>query len=337
MKRLIVTSFCVAVFAAAALADDFTWVGPSGDWGDVANWYNATVAAPATRLPGYPNPGNDWAVVDSGVGTGPTVSATMNNVNGILTGNGDITIQNGAYVGCKANGFIAYDAGDVSVVTVQPGGTFTLDYATNVTNKGAYIGRGGDGTLDLSGTFYTNWNTYIGSNDTAVGTLNVHDGAVYNQGRGGNFSFIVGQGGEGTINIDGGQISMAGSRLDLGVYNSGAYTNSRGHIEMSGGQILAKHLYMEINALTLQAGGPVDVRGTIHQTGGEFLFADPDQVLAINRVNQAIAQGWWTTDPGLSLNVWQDLDGTHVTVIPEPATLGLLGLGGLVLLRRRRA
>ena len=55
---------------------------------------------------------------------------------------------------------------------------------------------------------------------------------------------------------------------------------------------------------------------------------DHDVALTVNQLGSLI------TISGMGIPI--DLDDAHLTLVPEPATLGLLGLGGLLLRRRRK-
>jgi len=320
-----------AMVAVPALAVDYNWNVGNGDWGEATNW-------DPNGVPGYPTNGGDWAIINNGVGTGPTVSASMNNCYGLLLGNTTMTIQNGAYVGSKATGRIGTGVGTTGVLNVEAGGTVTFNYNKYVGLKHAYVGFEGNGTLNIAGTFHTNRYTYIGFANTSTGVINAHEGTEFNSNNGGNLSFFVGYDGNGTLNVDGGVFNIAGRLTLTHAWDDGTGTwvwdpNSQGHIEISGGTINADHIYFDINSRSLAAGSP-EVKGTIHQTGGEFIFFGADQALALTRVNQAIDQGWWTKGADQEWYIWQDAAGTHVKV-PEPATMILLGLGGLLLRRRR--
>jgi len=362
MRKLLLMWACLAMAAGSAWGvwSEDSWIGSNlGDWATGSNWDTGNV-------PGTPTENEDWAIIDKEVGNGPLVSGTQKNVGGFAIRNGDLTIDGtgpvdpnnnlGDYVGCRRQFFVALDPGNVSNVTVNDGGTLTMGW-DNSGAKGTYIGHAGTGTVTSWGRMYSASNIIrIGVETTGVGVVNIHQGnhptveSLWTANRAGNNVFYVGYLGDGTINIDGGRIEIA-SRLDItSVVDSDYATNgagsSYGHIEMSGGTIVADHLYMEVNALSLAANGGAGVerRGSIHQTGGEFIFTNQSDT-TVNRVLQAIewskdyaGGAWWTTDPGLELVItpWdQSPDGfTHVTVIPEPVSMILFGLS-ILLLRRR--
>jgi len=282
-----------------------SWIGPNlGDWATGSNWDTGNV-------PGTPSENQDWAVIDPGVGIGPQVNNWEKNTGGITVRNGSITVVNGAYIGCKAQFFIGQSPGQVGEVTVQTGGTLTMSWASSG-NRGSFIGNEGTGTVNNWGTMYSKKEVYIGTQVGSVGVVNMYDG-VWNWMTNGQKLCYVGTHGNGTLNMYGGLINAGGTRLDIthsGEYVPGDPNTSTGHVEMMGGTILCKHLYMQVNA---QTG---DKRGTIHQTGGEFIFDDSNTGLSIARVNQAYNNGWWTTPPRTGLKIDQQEDGVHVTVEP---------------------
>ncbi len=349
MKKLLFVSVILAMVAGNAMGAwrNFHWVGANGaDWNTDTNWEDESVP-PINGVPGYPTNNADWAIVNGVVGQGPSVTVFngSNNSGGVLVGDGTITIKNGGYIGCQQQYIIGSGLGQTGVVTVETGGSTNMSFAASG-NRGSYIGDAGKGTFNTSGTIYTNSNiNRIGAQATGVGIVNIHAGTVWTANKTGNFVWNVGYMGNGTINIDGGSFTIP-ARLDITkVLNQDYVTNgagsSYGHIDMSGGIIQADHLYMEVNSLSLNAGTP-EVRATIKQTGGEFIFTGikGTPALALSRVIQAIDLGWWTTGPGQTLVVTsydQSTDGyVHVTVTPEPAAIILLGLGSLLMWRRRR-
>jgi hypothetical protein len=313
-------AYLKALDLQAKLVADFPANGSGdGDWGTPGNWDPA--GGPPGATGGAGGADADWAIINPGVGQGPTVNATENNAGGITILNGNLTVKNAAYVGCIRPFLIGLLAGHVGEVTVESGGHLTIGWdRAPSTYRGTFIGYRGTGMLNNWGTMNSKRYVSIGNETSGIGVVNMYDGVWKIMSTAGEPKlWWVGKHGEGTLNMYGGEI-LAKPRLNLGNYNDGNYTNSRGHIEMSGGRIVANHLYMEINAKTMQSPVP-DFRGTIHQTAGEFIFDSANQKFALNRVRQAISNDWWTTDPGLALLVTdstQSVDGfTHVTVVPE--------------------
>jgi len=337
----------------SALAVDVYWDDESGDHSMLTalNYYDP-LGVNDNTLP----PGKWWVFMDDQYSYHPGVAAQWSADRN--------TFCYGLVVGSNADGKVELNNAQGSPMRLKMGGatniggngyTGTVDILSDgqglVSLGNVSIGQsGGTGIVNINAP-YTNptigygarmhprARTYIGAEADSVGVVNVIEGNLDANNLGGNEVFYVGYYGDGRLNIEeGGVVDILG-RLDVGgMYNpttgvAADPTKAKGHIEMTGGLLMADHIYFGLNAKHLAES---IVTGTIHQTAGEFLFDGANQVLALNRVNQAISQGWWTTDPGLSLSVWQDTAGTHVTVIPEPISIALLGIGSLFLRRRRR-
>ncbi len=141
---------------------------------------------------------------------------------------------------------------------------------------------------------------------------------------GGSFSVnehvFVGKGNNGTIIINGGDL-FAGYSLSIGCdpWSSGTGV---GMIYLNGGSITTDNLYYENDASKIVIS---------------------DGVVRLNKYNlAAITSGHIVAAEGKTLQytTWAapgDQIGIEITVIPEPATMVLLGLGGILLARRRKS
>ena len=143
-----------------------------------------------------------------------------------------------------------------------------------------------------------------------------------------------------TVNISGGWFDGFG----IGPFGVRAYGNST--VNISGG-ILAAHytgvdggLYARDTSVSTISGGVVDLLRacedsivTINARDfilGDGLSLDGDRVLGTG-----VLSGQWFDGTEWSTTILQNQSGAAILAVPEPATLALLALGGLALLRRR--
>ena len=168
------------------------------------------------------------------------------------------------------------------------------------------------GVVTMSGTSFMNpARLFLGNRGDSIfsitddATLAVRtDGTQYGPG------FLVGQPHYGytftsTFNQSGNaSVLDPGSALDLGGSNTGIYNMSGGLLRLGGG---------------INIGGTDDA---FNYSGGTIIMTG-NQIGTLATLNDMT---------GGAVEVF---DGTNTTIIPEPATLLLLGLGGLLLRRRR--
>jgi hypothetical protein len=179
------------------------------------------------------------------------------------------------------------------------GGTLTTGGTTGT--NGGYLRAGASSTSNRWGEIYMNG-----------GTINV----------GGVEPFTIGWGG-GTVDIRG-WLYMTGGTINVtNKFIIGNAAGASGYVDMSGGTINAGDFQMKVTAgtgtVSLTMSGSAEIIITGDKTG---------------LVQQYMDNGW------INEEVQYDFDvsnaGKTTLFIPEPATLCLLGIGALSLLRRRK-
>ena len=197
-----------------------------------------------------------------------------------------------------------------------PRGQLTINSGTLAVGNGIRVG--GSSSSIRSGEFYVNGGVVNASTTyLAVG---------YGPSGGGNSGWMYMT--NGTVNVN---------QFDI-VRVAGTTTGINGYAYISGGTINANDFRMK------PVGGAgvalLDMSGGGGGGGAKIIIPDPTGAIA-TKIYGYIDNGWiysngvkWTMGGPTHPNViW---NGTTTTIIPEPATLCLLGLGALSLIRRKR-
>jgi hypothetical protein len=254
-----------------------------------------------------------------------------------LHGNEQLTV-NTAYV--------QGDLHDMSRVSIVGGGS--VNYITAYDSSAVDISGGkvyhvsgllNSSTVDISsGELWYDLNAYDSS------TVNISGGNV---GLDGGTLYAVSTS---TIHISGGlvrafyayntsMVDISGGTVGNGYTNHYAYHTST--VDISGGSV--DNLYARDTSTVDISGG--SVRGglfasdttavTFHARDfslGSGLSLDGDRVLGTG-----LLSGEWFDGTLWTANIEANGSGATILAVPEPATVALLALGGLTLLRRRRA
>ena len=243
-------------------------------------------------------------------------------------------------------------------VGARTAGTLDIDGGSTMTmyNTGVQIGGSSAGTMTVtgSGSHYDgtlgNKSITFGNNAAALGTLNVEDGGWVE-----TYQMAMGQNGSSVATVTGaGSKLTASNRLQVGRVGTPSVTltvadgglvqtallqfgeggeSTVGNVHMAGGGILA--------VLGNKTANPFVNGGLFTFSGTPTSEIQYDAGAGFVNMNGAILDTDYTLTYALTGGPTvngQDLSGyTVLTIIPEPSSMSLLALGGLALLRRRRA
>ena len=155
----------------------------------------------------------------SGVGTANVSGGTWANSETLTVGydgTGTLNVTGGSVTSLV--GYLGYNAGSVGAATVSSGGWANSDVLI--------VGfRGGTGTLTVNGGSVTNSTGYLGYEAGSVGTATVSSGTWANSG-----NLTVGIHGTGTLTMNGGLVSVAGTLTKSG--NGTINLNSGGTLQI---------------------------------------------------------------------------------------------------------
>lgn len=316
-----------------------TWSGATADW-STANWTpsGTPVLSNATSAGT-----NDTATIGSG-----TVTYVP---GGDFTNNSTLTI-NGTGIWQQQATNISWikfgnGAGNTGILNVN-GGKFDTADAGNF-----FVGNGGTGNVNVGGGQLVTKSLVISG---ASSFVKVTSGSV-------TATAIDFQGG--TIDVSGGTFQRTVNGLDIAagrsllISGSGTVTvagefkpKAVNTVSMTGGTLNATLISFDGAVATLNFGG-----GTINLSGSGFQgifaagadryvdFTGSSGTINLAAVTTANANLLLTSDRirrnGLTADSYFQVSsdggsGSIITLVPEPGSLALIGLGGLLSLRRRR-
>jgi hypothetical protein len=368
MKRLI-TLILLLVFCltGSAYANIYIWDGSAldGAWETVANWttsstydhpnqqfgneyfnedcenvvlFNGDTISSSTGLsPDGARDGSNTCVLSLYYGTTLNVGGTMWVADWGGT-KGQVDVLDGSTLNTAGDLKVGDDNGSIGTLNVVDGTVQTTGHLIIAHREGAtgYLNISGDSTIDVGNKFYMNDGGGSGSYSEVVmdgGVVTTVGNCYFNDDAGPSTAYFTMNDGiwdsggvidvswnlDGTshLTLNGGEMTAADA-LRLGVSGGGDTGESR--IFLSGGKLQGEGLEFNMtDSLIVYTGGELWINGSaISET-------DMQNLIDTGKIDVSGAAGY---------SIYTD--GAYTVLIPEPATIALLGLGGLVLLRRRR-
>jgi hypothetical protein len=355
MKRLSLIVFLVCLMTSSVFADTHYWqqtdetsptYSATDNWTEPNQWNTASGAPTGifTGMPAIPNPGSEMKLTTNTWMSG-TAHCTVNSSVGSYTGQ-NLSVNGNLYINSSSAviGFNRTGAGNgLRVGSTTAGGTIytgTVNQsAGTVTATNIYLGYGG-----IAGA------TGTGNYDISGGSLTCSVSLDVGGGRNtGDTQQTVG-----LFTVEGASPTISVTALRVGGYDLTTTTNS-GTLEFKLGSGVSA---IGCTSVNLDAGGSnsetdllVSVTGTpsgdillVKNTGASAVVGSFDKLnggSALEGASITLGSVPYTLTymyDSVSKIKGTVRDGTYndIALLPEPATIALLGLGSLIAIRRNR-
>jgi len=337
MLRILTAFALILALGANASATNWTNANGTGLWSDPLNWDaglpgTAWIFDPAAGTcvisGGYAAVSDPYAVLGSG---GVGLSDLEIRDTSSLSVNGNFFIGNGGGTDVIAE-LRMYDSATMTTVgwveLGQIGGdNRVIATGSTVTDAqgGTFVGNwaGTIGLVDLSGS--AQWITpELNIGISGTGTVNVADSSVLTVAGGIRLGvYDVAGASFGTMNINGGATSSA--LTDVGVDDPGL-------LAIIGGTLNTGLLNVGDEGTVTVDGGTTTITDLNLNLAGSLTLTDGS--ITILGIDKTPELALWEMLGQFSAPYY-GFDGTNTIILPEPATLMLLTLGGLAVIRRR--
>ena len=222
---------------------------------------------------------------------------------------------------------------DVAVPTsgdyalIETGGTALVTGGYNGAASSMDVGLDGSGALTIDGgALAVNSGVNIGKNAGATGTITVGAGDGSFGGWRSLQSWtltLADGGGNGTLINNGGTIKVWSEWFNVAAWGGTA------NVELNGGYIISEGLHMGAGGSMDIAGGSLAIAGDQLALLGGLIVSGQLTSFGVTYDATNFTQGFVfdvdTTNPGY----------TTISAIPEPATIAMLGIGAVGILRRK--